>query len=118
MIAPTTLRQRELPMTIPFPTLAQTSDDIPFQPQEAITLRAYYLRCVLPEIKSEQAKRSLDEDVVALNRWEDCTCNPDVRDVTPQVLEQLRDGLLARGCKKGTINKYWRELKAIFADAE
>lgn len=112
------VRQLELPMTIPFPTLAKTANDLPFDPQEQVSVRRYYECCVFPQIREEQAQRSLDEDRVALNRWEDCTGNPDIREVGPVDLERFRDGLIARGCKGPTINKYWRELKAIFADAE
>lgn len=107
------------PLIVPFPTLrrAADADEIPFDPAELITLRAWYERCVLPEIEHEQSRRSLQSDRCALNQWEKCTLNRDIRGVSRDDLIMFRDALIDRGCRPGAINAYWRELKAIFKDA-
>jgi integrase len=108
-----------------FPSLRpQVIDpDIPFTPAERITVRAWYERCVLPEIEEEQSRRSLASDRCAINRWEGTTGDPDIRDVAEsklaacKYLKLFRDGVRARGCSPASVNAYWREVKAIFADA-
>lgn len=105
------------PQIIRFPT-AMPLGDFPFAQGEKVTLRKWYDRMVLPEIRAEQAKRSLAEDRVALNRWEDFTRDPDIREVEREDVEHFRDGMLRKGLSPHTANKYWRELKAVFKDAE
>ena len=111
MIAPLAV----LPTIIKFPTLPGTPSG--FADGQKITLREWYQRSLWPEIKDLQAERSLREDRVALNRWEDCTDDPDIRTVNRETLEGFRDKLLLRSCSEHTCNKYWRELKSIFRDA-
>lgn len=108
-----------LPEVIPFPSLRpQTiSADLPFDPQEQIRMRIYYTRVVLPEIQGEQAKKSIQSDWCAINRWEDCTSDPDLRTAGRDDLIAFRERLQARGVSPATINCYWRELKTVFEDA-
>ena len=115
--------QPELPLVIPFPTLSKAADDLDFKPDEVITVRSYWTRRVLPELEKrvkdrEMSERSIKEDRHAINAWEKSTFNPDIREVTPTVLEQFKDGQLDLQIAPPTINKRWRELKAIFAFAE
>lgn len=112
MIAPLVL-----PTILKFPSASTPIGNLPFALDEKITARKWYDRCLLPEIRNELAPRSLSEDRVALNRWEDCTEDPDIRQVSRTDLESFRDNLLKRGCNPHTVNKYWRELKSIFRDA-
>lgn len=124
-IAMIAVAARSIPDLIPFPTLTRQviDEDLPFDPAEHIGLRRYYEGALLPDISGEQAPRSLDSDRCALNRWEECVGNPDIRDVTAThaagvaCLQIFRDRLEARGLSPATINSYWREIKAIFVDA-
>lgn len=85
-----------------------------------VTLRQFYEAYVLPEIKYEQAARSLDSDRDALNRWERYTLNPDFRSVNAETLHNFKCAALkpAGTCEATTVNKTWRELKAIFEVAK
>lgn len=80
--------------------------------ESAITLRAFYESNVLPEIE-EQAAGSLAEDRYALAHWERHTGNPELRAIDKGHLIRLRDGMLRADRRPGTINKTWRELRAI-----
>ena len=118
MIAPNRASNFPLPLILKFPTVPPIADGLPFGEGERITLRSWYERLILPDIQDSLAPRSLNEDRVALNRWEEATGNPDIREVDKTTLETLRDHLDGRGCSPATINKYWRELVGIFRDAK
>ena len=108
-----------MPATIPFrrPDGLPPGWDFPFDPSEQITLRRYYTAVLLPEISAWQSPRSLSEDRIALNRWEEATLNQDLRHISRDDVQQFLDSLQRRGCSPSTINKYWRELRSIFNDA-
>lgn len=93
---------------LPFRALDDTGPD----PDETLTLRHYYSEWVLPEL-SHAAPRSLVEDSTALKHWEHYTHDPDIRGLTRQDLELLRDGMLQDEYAAATINKTWRELKMM-----
>lgn len=89
-----------------------------FAPSDAsqeLTVRDFYQDTVLPVIQHEQSPRSLAEDRIALNHWERITGDPAIRKVNRDHITQFRDGLLRRKCSPGTVNKYWREIKAILS---
>lgn len=122
MIATAQTLQPELPLVIPFPTLHKPSQDLSFAPGAKITLRDYWTRCVLPDLnqmvsEGEMSRRSITEDRHALNAWERHTANPDIREVTPAILEQFKSSELERQLSPATINKHWRELSAMFSHA-
>ncbi|MFQ5734804.1 MAG: tyrosine-type recombinase/integrase [Planctomycetaceae bacterium] len=107
------------------PDPAEWPQILPFQPTEAggpdpgelITLRHYYDGWIYPEIVDVQSANSLKEDRTALNHWEHLTDNPDIRSVGRDDLRKFRDALNAAGLRPATINKTWRELRTMFAEA-
>lgn len=112
MIAP---RSVDGPVTIPVPWLYQDSaDELPFHPGDRITLRLFYERCMLAEDADALAARTLAEYRCALNRWEETTADPDIRDCSAEDLRALLHGLSRRGQSARTINKTWRHLRCIF----
>lgn len=112
MIAP---RFAEGPVTIPVPWLHQDEQDqLPFQPGDRVTLRLFYERCMLPEDADTLSSRTLAEYRCALNRWEESTRDPDLRECTAEDLRSLVHGLAQRGQNPRTINKTWRHLRCIF----
>ncbi len=87
----------------------------PFEPSEQpLRLRGYYEKYILPEIKEEQSPGSLIQDRVALNHWEALTENPTIDQINRDHVIAYRDGLIKRGLSPATINKCWRELRAMF----
>lgn len=84
----------------------------PSRPEQALTLRQYYAAHVRHLIDHHK-RSSLAEDRVAIKNWELHTGNPDLRSISREHLVKLRDGLLAAGRSKATVNKTWREVKAI-----
>lgn len=97
-----------------FPTLAERTGQV--DPNSPLTLRSYYESCLLPEL-SEQAPSSLKEDRTALNHWERLTDNPDIRTIGDEQLRAVRDQMIEAGYADATINKTWRELRAMLAAA-
>jgi integrase len=89
----------------------------PSRSETLLTLRAYYFTDVRPQIE-HQRPGSLAEDRVALKNWELHTGNPDIRSISRDHLVLLRDGLLAAGRSKATVNKTWREIKAMLEIAK
>lgn len=81
-----------------------------------ITLRTYYTSILLPDLAG-QADTSLKEDRTALNHWELHTPNQDIRDIGKEDLYAFRDGMLTAGLKPPSVNKYWREVKAMLEAA-
>lgn len=101
-----------------FPTLAERRGD---RDSSAVTTLMDYHRSILLPNLSDAAHgvrpRSIDSDRNALNHWKRHTGDPPLRDVTDTHLDQLEKGMSAAGCEPPTINKVWRELKAMFAAA-
>jgi hypothetical protein len=91
------------------------------QPAAVMTLRSYYEGVLLPELY-DLSKRSLESDRNALNTWERFTSNPDLQGSTGDELCHaviaLRDGMAHAGLAPATVNKVWREVKAIFEAAK
>lgn len=92
----------------------------PVRPGTSTTLRDYYQSELIHDLR-DLAPRSLASDRNALNYWERYTDNPQlsgssVDDLSDAVL-QLRDNMLAAGLAPASVNKTWRELKAIFEAA-
>lgn len=83
-------------------------------PANQLSLRGYYQKEVLPEIRYEQAASSLEQDEIALRHWERYTTNPPIVEIGKEHIAMFRDGLIARGLANSTVNKYWRELRAVF----
>lgn len=101
-----------------FPTLAERRGDI--NPSAPITLADYHRSVLLPDLADTVhgvRPRSLDSDRNALNHWKHHTGDPPLRDVTDAHLDLLEKGMAAKGCQPPTINKVWRELKAMFVAA-
>lgn len=101
---------------IKFPSLLEREGAL--EPGSRITLQTYYSQVLLPDIQ-DQSKRSLDEDRHALNRWTEYVGEPDIRDINANTLQRFRDAYLHSGNGKSpaTVNKVWRELKAMLSAA-
>jgi integrase len=107
--------EHDAPITIPVPWLRpQTRESLPFDSTDRITLRLFYERCMLPDDAESLSPRTLAEYRCALNRWEELTFDPDMREISDNTIRQLRDGLQqVRGQQPPTINKTWRHIKCI-----
>ncbi len=86
--------------------------------EQPLRLRGYYEKFILPEIKEEQSASSLMQDRVALNHWEALTDDPVIDQVSREHVIAYRDGLIKKGLSPATINKCWREVRAMFNWAE
>jgi len=93
-------------------------DPIAEPTEQPLKLRGYYEKFILPEIKEEQSPSSLMQDCVALKHWETLTDNPSIEQVSREHVIAYRDGLIEKGLAPATINKCWRELRAMFNWAE
>lgn len=83
---------------------------------ESLTLGEYYRQRLLPEL-SDLSRRSLESDRHALTKWERYSGDPPLTagaDVLAESLRRFRQGLIEAGAAPASINKHWRELKAIF----
>lgn len=99
------------PATIPF-----RRADVPVEPVELLTVRDYYERFLRPDLV-DLSPRSLDEDRIALNNWERYTNNRPLDQLSEEDLRELRDGMQASGRSPSTIQKTWRELRAMLKAA-
>lgn len=87
-----------------------------FRPGETITLRDWYERVMLPEIKEWQSSRSIDSDWTALRHWESVFPALDVRQVTREHVKKFA-AYLSRRRSPATVNKVWRELRPMLTYA-
>ena len=88
--------------------------------QSFLSLRDVYTHFMLPEL-SHLTPNALCEDRNALRHWERYSGNPDIRSVEDDqrmYLAKLRDGMKAHNLSDATINKTWRELRAMFSFAK
>jgi len=109
------IAQAEQPYQIlKFPSLLEREGTI--ESGSPVSLQRYYQQILLPDL-GEQSVRSLAEDRHALNRWTEIIGEIDLRDVTTETIKQFRDGLISGGRSAATVNKIWRELRAIFSAA-
>ena len=90
-----------------FPTESDAAD---------LTLREFYEQQLLPDF-SHQSKNSIKEDRIALNHWDRIVGSVPLAGIGREHVQQLRDGLIRRGLSDATINKTWRELKAMLEAA-
>lgn len=112
MIANSTSFRSE-PSVLKFPSLLEQE----IEQAGRITVRSYYESVLLPEL-AHQAKTSLKEDATAMKHWENLTGNPDIRELEKTHLFAFRDGMLSEEKSPATINKNWREIKAILEAAK
>lgn len=103
--------------TIPilrFPSRAERDGTL--NPGDSLTLGEYYRQRLLPEL-IDLSRRSLESDRLAIRKWEKWTSDPPLS-VGTEVLEEnlcrFRAGLIESGAAPASINKHWREIKAIF----
>lgn len=108
------------PYILQFPTRLQRLSGNAVRPGTSTSLRDYYQSVLLHDLR-DLSRRSLESDRNALSNWERFTSNPCILsssvDELCDAVRELRDGLLIQGRSPATINKNWRELKAMFEAA-
>ncbi len=120
---------RKSPPLLKVPLMIQASPHVlklftPTSPAQAgwhsrkCSLTALYAEEYRPLIVGEVSLRSLVEDETALKHWRKGTGDPDIRELERRHLEKFVAYLQGRGLAGPTINKIWRELKAMLRHAK